>query len=106
GGIILVISAPWYFASPLGFLSPVVPVSGALVYKGKGSPKLLGLTIIVSALLSFGSILEPILNLAGILLSVIAGLKILFWKLPHPRYQKRFLHCSPPRKMSETTLFP
>ncbi len=73
----------------------IVPVSAALVYKGKGNRRLLGFTIVAGALLG-GPVLSAtlsynfrvtnweILGLVGTVLSVIPGLKILTWKTTAP----------------------
>ncbi len=68
----------------------VVLISGALVYKGIGNRRLLALMIIAGALwasnslflyygvfrLNYGLTIANILGFAGIVLSVIAGVKI------------------------------
>jgi hypothetical protein len=100
GGLALLIDAPSHDPEPLAFLpsteplvflpSIVVLVSGALVYKGIGNRRLLALMIIASALyatnslflyygvfrLNYGLTIAGILGKAGIVLSVIAGVKI------------------------------
>ncbi|HZY47121.1 MAG TPA: hypothetical protein VFE96_04920 [Candidatus Bathyarchaeia archaeon] len=93
GGLVQLSVAPWFNPQLLTLLgSFVVPVSGALVYKSKGNRRLIGFTIIAGALLAGGSVLYTklsynlgitiweILGLAGAILSLIAGLKILTWK--------------------------
>jgi len=110
GGLLLLIYAhPWRDPEPLTFLSSmVVPISGALVYRGIGNRRLLALMIIAGALLARNSswlyygvstlyyvfrlndglTIANILGFAGTVLSVIAGVKI--WtskvsKLPAPK---------------------
>jgi hypothetical protein len=99
GGLALLIDAPWRDPESLAFLaSMVVPISGALVYKGIGNRRLLALTIIAGALwastsfwlyyvvirlnygfnyeFSRGHSFAEILGFAGAVFSVIAGVKI------------------------------
>ena len=91
GGLALLIDNPWRDSDPLTILaSMVVPISGALVYKGIGNRRLLALMIIAGALwasnslwlyygvfsLNYGLGIAEILGFAGTVLSVIAGVKI------------------------------
>jgi hypothetical protein len=107
GGSVLLYVTPWFYLEPLTVVGSIVaPVSGALVYKGKGNRRLLGFAIILGMLLagspfwlgdpSYGLVWNltnrlnrgvttlGVLGLACTVLSVVAGLKILTWRTTAP----------------------